>query len=186
MFVIRELAIAGVFEIVPDKYGDARGFFSEVFRADALRANGIDVEWVQDNHAFSGEAGVLRGLHYQRPPAAQDKLVRVTRGGILDAVVDIRTGSPTFGNWLSLVVTAEKWNQIFVPKGFAHGYRTLAENTEVLYKASANYAPHLEGAIRFDDPAIGIDWQIGDSQPLLSQGDASASGLHDQVTGFFH
>ena len=184
MFIFRELAISGVFEIVPQKYGDERGFFSEVFKADALREHGIDVEWVQANQAFSRAAGVLRGLHYQRPPVAQDKLVRVSSGAILDIVVDIRAGSPTFGKWLSLVVSAEKWNQIYVPKGFAHGYRTIEPNTMVLYKVSANYAPELEDAIRFDDPDIGIDWQLGDSVPILSKKDTQAPGLRERPAVF--
>jgi len=157
MFEFRKLSIAGVFEIVTENAVDERGYFAEVFKADALREHGIDVEWVQDNEAFSREPGVLRGLHYQRSPAAQDKLVRVARGAILDVVVDIRAGSSTFGQWLSLVISAEKRNQIYVPKGFAHGYRTIEPNTLVLYKVSAGYAPELEGAIRFDDPDIGID-----------------------------
>jgi dTDP-4-dehydrorhamnose 3,5-epimerase len=184
MYTIRELAIAGVFEIIPARISDDRGYFSEVFRTDLLRQHGINAGWVQDNQAFSRRAGVLRGLHYQRPPMAQDKLVRVISGAILDVAVDIRQGSPTFGKWLSLKVSAEMGNQVFVPKGFAHGYRTLEPNTVVLYKVSAFYAPKLEATIRYDDPELDIDWQLSGAVPLLSQRDASASSLHDQASAF--
>ena len=184
MIEFRELAIAGVFEIVAGRLVDERGYFAEVFKADALRHHGIDVGWVQDNEAFSREAGILRGLHYQRPPAAQDKLIRVASGAILDVVVDIRAGSSTFGKWLGLVVSAAKWNQVYVPKGFAHGYRTIEPNTLVLYKVSAGYAPELEGAIRYDDPDIGIDWRLDGTTPVLSRKDALAPRLREQQVPF--
>ena len=122
-------------------------------------------------------------MHFQQPPAAQDKLVRVSRGAIFDVAVDIRRQSPTFGRWAGLVISAEKWNQLFVPKGFAHGFVTLEDETEVLYKVSATYDPALERTVRYDDPAIGIDWPI-EGEPLLSAKDAAAERLADIETGF--
>ena len=122
---LRSLAIPEVLEIIPDRHGDSRGFFSETYSQARFAANGIGQEWVQDNHSYSANIGVLRGLHYQAPPFAQDKLVRVIRGSIFDVAVDIRHGSPSFGKWVSLIVSAGDWNQILVPKGFAHGFLTL-------------------------------------------------------------
>lgn len=137
---VRSLGIDGVFEISPRKFGDDRGFFSETYNAKSFVEAGIDLTFVQDNHSYSVAKGVVRGLHYQLPPFAQDKLVRVTRGAILDVAVDIRKSSPTFGKWVALEVSAEKWNQILVPKGFAHGFMTLVENTEVIYKVTDYYS----------------------------------------------
>jgi dTDP-4-dehydrorhamnose 3,5-epimerase len=134
---------------------------------------------VQDNHSFSAAKGVLRGLHYQLPPFAQDKLVRVVKGSILDVAVDIRKSSPTFGKWVSLVVSASEWNQILVPKGFAHGFVTLEENTEVTYKVTDYYSPDHDRNIRFDDPAIGIEWPIPASDVQLSEKDARAPLMAD-------
>lgn len=179
MVQIRPLDLAGVFEIVPDRHGDDRGFFSEVWSADALASAGIALDFVQDNHSFSVEAGVLRGLHYQEPPFAQAKLVRVVRGAIFDVAVDIRHGSPTFGRWVSLTISASAWNQILVPEGFAHGFLTLEPNTEVLYKVSAPYSPAHDRAIRFDDPVIGINWPLHGLSPILSAKDRAAPLLRD-------
>ncbi|WP_192800209.1 dTDP-4-dehydrorhamnose 3,5-epimerase [Brucella anthropi] len=170
----RSLGLDGVFEISPRKFGDDRGFFSETYNAKLFAEASIDVNFVQDNHSYSAAKGVVRGLHYQLPPFAQDKLVRVTRGAILDVAVDIRKSSPTFGKWVSLEVTAEKWNQILVPKGFAHGFMTLVENTEVIYKVTDYYSPEHDRSIRFDDPAIGIDWPFPSSGVQLSDKDQKA------------
>nr|WP_278514159.1 dTDP-4-dehydrorhamnose 3,5-epimerase [Brucella anthropi] len=170
----RSLGLDGVFEISPRKFGDDRGFFSETYNAKSFADAGIDLNFVQDNHSYSAAKGVVRGLHYQLPPFAQDKLVRVTRGAILDVAVDIRKSSPTFGKWVSLEVTAEKWNQILVPKGFAHGFMTLVENTEVIYKVTDYYSPEHDRSIRFDDPAIGIDWPLPSSGIQLSDKDQKA------------
>ena len=139
--VVLELNLPEVLEIRPERHGDARGFFSETFNARRFADAGIHISWLQDNHTFSAPKGVLRGLHYQAPPFAQDKLVRVVKGAIFDVAVDIRRGSPTFGRWCSLVVSAAQWNQILVPKGFAHGFLTLEPETEVIYKVSEVYAP---------------------------------------------
>ncbi|GAA5622935.1 dTDP-4-dehydrorhamnose 3,5-epimerase [Brucella sp. NBRC 12952] len=171
---VRPLGLDGVFEISTRKFGDDRGFFSETYNAKSFTEAGIDLTFVQDNHSFSAAKGVVRGLHYQLPQFAQDKLVRVTRGAILDVAVDIRKSSSTFGKWVSLEVTAEKWNQILVPKGFAHGFMTLVENTEVIYKVTNYYSPEHDRSIRFDDPDIGIDWPIASSDVKLSDKDQKA------------
>lgn len=183
---IRSLAIPGVFEITPQKFGDARGFFSETYSAQRFRDAGVDLDWVQDNHSYSAQKGVLRGLHYQTPPAAQDKLVRVVRGAIFDVAVDIRHGSPHFGKWVSLIVSAAAWNQILIPKGFAHGLVTLEADTEVIYKVSTPYAPAHDRSIRFDDADIGILWPLEDLEPILSEKDRKAPCLSGLDTGFLH
>ncbi|NNV18883.1 dTDP-4-dehydrorhamnose 3,5-epimerase [Brucella pseudogrignonensis] len=177
--IARPLELDGVLEIIPRKIGDDRGFFSEAYNAKTVGAAGISLHFVQDNHSFSAAKGVLRGLHYQLPPYTQDKLVRVIRGAILDVAVDIRKSSPTFGKWMSLEVSEKKWNQILVPKGFAHGFITLVENTEVIYKVTDYYAPAHDRTIRFDDPAIGIDWPISPSEVQLSEKDRNAPLLAD-------
>jgi dTDP-4-dehydrorhamnose 3,5-epimerase len=184
MVQVRRLALPDVCEIVPPKFGDSRGFFSEVYNHAALGGQGIDTLFVQDNHSFSAETGVLRGLHYQAPPAAQAKLVRVVRGAIYDVAVDIRSGSPTFGHWVGLTVSAKAWNQILVPEGFAHGFVTLEPETEVLYKVSAPYSPEHDRGIRWDDPAIGIDWPLDGRDPILSDKDRSAPLLADAPAAF--
>ena len=179
MIEVRELELAGVYEITPQRFGDDRGFFSETYSATGLAAAGIDMTFVQDNHSLSRKAGVLRGLHYQLPPFAQDKLVRVICGAILDVAVDIRKSSPTFGRWLALEVSAKRWNQILVPKGFAHGFVTLIPDTEVIYKVTERYAPECDRSIRFDDPAIGIDWRVSAADVTLSDKDRNAPLLAD-------
>jgi dTDP-4-dehydrorhamnose 3,5-epimerase len=184
MVSVRPLALCGVYEIVPARHGDARGFFSETWSAQALAAQGIEIAFVQDNHSLSAEVGVLRGLHYQAPPAAQVKLVRVVRGSIYDVAVDIRHGSPTFGRWVGLTVSAEAWNQILVPEGFAHGFVTLEPNTEVVYKVSAPYSPEHDGGIRWDDPAIGVEWPLGGRTAILSAKDQAAPLLADAPAAF--
>jgi len=176
---VRPLGLDGVFEIIPRKFGDDRGFFSETYKVSALAEAGIHLSFVQDNHSFSAAKSVVRGLHYQLPPFAQDKLVRVVRGAILDVAVDIRKSSPTFGKWVALEVSAEKWNQILVPKGFAHGFMTLVENTEVIYKVTDYYSPEHDRSIRFDDPAIGIEWPLPTSSVQLSDKDQKAPLLAD-------
>jgi dTDP-4-dehydrorhamnose 3,5-epimerase len=174
MVEVRGLELAGVYEITPQRFGDNRGFFSETYSAPGLAAAGIDLVFIQDNHSLSKAAGVLRGLHYQLPPFAQDKLVRVVRGAILDVAVDIRKSSPTFGRWLALEVSAQRWNQILVPKGFAHGFITLVPDTEVVSKVTERYAPDHDRSIRFDDPAIGIDWPMPVAEITLSDKDRKA------------
>lgn len=179
---IRELGLEGVFEITPARHGDSRGFFSETYNKSRLGEAGICFEFVQDNFSYSAAKGVLRGLHYQLPPVAQDKLVRVSRGSILDVVVDINRASPTFSRWVSLVVSAEAWNQIFVPKGFAHGFLTLEDDTEVVYKVTDYYSPQHDRTIRFDDPGIGVEWPMDSKDIILSDKDGAAPFLADAET----
>ncbi|TGQ66909.1 MAG: dTDP-4-dehydrorhamnose 3,5-epimerase [Mesorhizobium sp.] len=158
MLEVKSLGLDGLLEIVPKRHGDARGFFMETYNAERFAQAGIDLLFVQDNHSFSAAAGVLRGLHYQLAPRTQDKLLRVVRGRVLDVCVDIRRSSKTFGKWIAHEISAEKGNQILVPRGFAHGFVTLVPDTEVLYKVTDTYSPEHERSIRFDDPAIGIEW----------------------------
>ncbi|GIL03343.1 MAG: dTDP-4-dehydrorhamnose 3,5-epimerase [Alphaproteobacteria bacterium] len=185
-FEFRELDLAGVYEIVPSRIADSRGFFSEVFNREAFRKRGVVADWVQDNHSFSARRNVLRGLHFQRPPFAQDKLVRVLRGAVLDVIVDIRHGSPTFAGWTSIVLSAREWNQVLVPKGFAHGMLTLEDETEVIIRVSAGFSRAHDGVIRYDDPAIGVDWLLDGATPILSDKDRKARPLGEQDTGFVY
>ena len=184
MLDTRPLGLDGVVEIRPRRFGDERGFFSPVWSAEDMAAAGLEHDFVQDNHSYSAARGVLRGLHYQVPPAAQHKLVRVSRGSVFDVAVDIRDGSPTFGHWAGLVLSAEKWNQLLVPPGFAHGFVTLEDDTEVQYKVTAPYRPELERSIRFDDPRIAIDWPVPAGDVQLSAKDRAAALLSDGPTGF--
>lgn len=170
--------------LIPRRFKDARGFFSETYNKEALRLLGIDAEFVQDNHSLSVEKGVVRGLHYQIAPMAQHKLVRVTRGAILDIALDIRRSSPTVGKHVAARISAEEWNQIFVPIGFAHGFVTLEPNTEVIYKVSAPYSPPHERGIRWNDPALGIDWGIPEQEAVLSERDRKHP-VFDAATDFF-
>jgi dTDP-4-dehydrorhamnose 3,5-epimerase len=179
MLDVRPLGLAGLLEIRPPRFSDQRGFFSETWSQDAMSEAGLDLHFVQDNHSLSVSEGVLRGLHYQLPPAAQDKLVRVSRGSVYDVAVDIRKGSETFGRWVGIRLSAEMWNQVLVPKGFAHGFVTLEPDTEVQYKVTAPYSRDLDRAIRFDDPAIGIDWPLSAGELTLSEKDRTAPLLAD-------
>ncbi|MGL6043767.1 MAG: dTDP-4-dehydrorhamnose 3,5-epimerase [Sandaracinobacteroides sp.] len=158
--------------LTPRRIGDARGWFMETWNAARLAEAGLDMPWVQDNHSHSTAKGTLRGLHYQSPPRAQDKLVRCTRGAILDVAVDIRTGSPSYAKWATVELSAENGRQLFVPKGFLHGFVTLNDGAEVQYKCTDFYAPDHDGAVRWDDPEIGVDWGI--AAPVLSGRDAGA------------
>jgi dTDP-4-dehydrorhamnose 3,5-epimerase len=153
--------------VKPRRFADDRGFFSEVWRDDVWRTAGIDVPFVQENHALSRAAGTVRGLHFQIGKAAQAKLIRCTRGSIFDVAVDIRRGSPTFGRHVAATLSAENWQQLFVPVGFAHGYCTLEPETEVIYKVSAFYDPASERGLAWDDEAIGIDWPIDRAEAIL-------------------
>jgi dTDP-4-dehydrorhamnose 3,5-epimerase len=186
MLDVRPLGIPGLLEIRPPVHRDDRGFFSEVWSRESMRSIGVSIEFVQDNHSFSADRGVLRGLHFQTPPAAQDKLIRVTHGAIFDVAVDIRRGSPTLGKWVSLVVSAASWNQMLVPRGFAHGFVTLEPNTEVHYKVSAPYSPEHERGIRYDDPAFAIEWPVSARELILSTRDTSAPAFAHAETGFVY
>ncbi len=163
----------------PAIFQDARGFFSETYNRQALAAAGISADFVQDNHSLSVDVGVVRGLHFQSPPAAQDKLVRVVRGKILDITVDIRSGSPTFGRHAAVTLSSTNRNQLWVPKGFAHGFCTLEPNTEVFYKVTEYFSPQCDRGIAWDDPALAIDWGIDPMGAVLSQKDRSHPKLAD-------
>lgn len=177
------LAIADIVEVVPPRFGDSRGFFSEVFRRDLFEAEGIAVDWLQDNLSVSATPGTVRGLHLQAPPFAQDKLIRVSRGAIFDVAVDVRAGSSTYGQWVGCEVSAAKWNQLFIPSGFAHGFMTLEPDTEVVYKVSARYSAAHEVAIRWDDPDLAIAWPRG-GDVTLSDKDAVAPLFRDHQPVF--
>lgn len=175
-------AISGLVLLEPVRHGDSRGFFSEVWSRRAMREAGIEADFVQDNHSLSREAGVLRGLHFQRPPSAQGKLVRVVRGAVLDVVVDIRQGSPTYGRHDAVELSAANWRQLWVPRGFAHGFLTLEPDTEVLYKVDAEYDRAADAGIRWDDPDLGIAWPV--ATPILSAKDAAAPRLAEIAPPF--
>lgn len=180
---IEETALPGVLILTPRRFADARGWFCETYNEDALAAQGFTTRFVQDNHSFSAAPGTLRGLHYQRPPKAQAKLVRCARGVIFDVAVDFRAGSPHFGRWVGVELSGENGRQLFIPAGFLHGFVTRSAGAEVLYKCSAPYAPECDGAIRWDDPDIGVDWGLS-APPVLSDKDAKAPLLRDTASPF--
>ena len=161
-----------------------RGFFSEVYNRKVLAEAGVTTEFVQDNHSLSAEKGVVRGLHFQAPPFAQAKLVRVVRGSVLDVAVDLRTRSPTYGRHVKAVLSAEAWNQIFVPIGFAHGFMTLEPNTEVVYKVSDYFAPEHDMGLLWNDPALEIDWPLVERGVLLSDKDRGQPRLSEVKSPF--
>ena len=161
------LGIPDVKLLTPRKFCDDRGFFSETYNSMAFRGAGIDLNFVQDNHTFSASKWTLRGLHYQTPPYAQDKLLRVVRGKVLDVAVDIRRDSPTYGQHVSAVLSAEEWNQILVPIGFAHAYLTMEPDTEVVYKVTNYYAPDHDHGLLWNDPELAIEWPVAEDQVEL-------------------
>lgn len=184
MLSVEDTAIPAVKIVTPKKFGDHRGFFSETWSRKAFAEAGLDLDFVQDNQSLSAPVGTLRGLHFQSPPFAQDKLVRVTRGRILDVAVDIRTSSPTFGKHVAVELSAENWKQLLVPVGFAHGFVTLEPDTEVLYKVTAPYAPENDHGLAFDDPALGIDWRLPLSGLTLSDKDRKHPRLAEMLRYF--
>jgi dTDP-4-dehydrorhamnose 3,5-epimerase len=175
----KKLPIEGPRLIAPARHGDARGFFSETWSRAAFASVGIDCDFVQDNHSLSRVKGTVRGLHFQTPPFAQAKLVRVARGAVLDVAVDIRKGSPTFGRHVAVELSAENWHQLFVPPGFAHGFCTLQPDTEVLYKVSAPYAPDHDKGILWNDKALAIDWPVGVDEAVVSDKDRAQPRLSE-------
>ncbi|HTH97034.1 MAG TPA: dTDP-4-dehydrorhamnose 3,5-epimerase [Stellaceae bacterium] len=178
-FSIEEMALPDLLAVLPDRFGDQRGFFSETYSRRAMAEAGITVDFVQDNHSLSAARHTLRGLHFQAPPHAQCKLVRVTRGAVLDVVVDIRHGSPGFGRHVTQVLSAENWLQLLVPPGFAHGFLTLEPDTEVLYKVDEYYTPSHDAGIAWNDPDLAIDWGLGAHTPMLSEKDRVLPRLRD-------
>lgn len=179
-----ESKLPGVKLIEPVVFGDHRGFFIESYNEEVFAANSIKHSFIQDNHSLSVEAGVLRGLHYQLNPKAQTKLVRATAGAIYDVVVDIRKGSPTFGQWQGFILSAANKRQLLVPQGFAHGFCTLVPNCEVQYKVDALYSPEHDRGIAWNDPALGIDWPT--TNPILSEKDTKHPLLADAEMNFLY
>ena len=167
---VSQTGIPGLVVIKPKVFGDHRGFFLETYSREAYAKAGLNYDFVQDNHARSSPKGVLRGLHFQLPPATQAKLVWVTRGAVYDVVVDLRQGSPTYKKWYGIELSADNFLRFMVPRGFAHGYVTLTEDAEFMYKVDAPYAPALDAGIAWDDPDIGITWPV--TEPVLSEKDA--------------
>lgn len=178
MTTITPLDLPELLLITPKRHGDARGWFGETWSRPAFAAAGVTAGFVQDNQAFSARRGTIRGLHFQTAPHAQAKLVRVLKGAIWDVAVDIRPGSPTFGRWGAATLTAEGGEQLFVPRGFAHGYCTIADDTELFYKVDAPYAPDREGGVLWNDPDLALPWPL-DGEPLLSDKDQTLPRLRD-------
>ena len=177
-----ETALPGVYIVEPQVFGDNRGFFMESWSSRSFEAAGLHYEFVQDNHSLSTVKGTLRGIHFQRGEQAQAKLVRCVRGGVLDVAVDLRSGSPFYKKWVAVELTGENKRQLLIPRGFGHGFLTLTDEVEFLYKADNPYAPEADGGIRWNDPEIGVDWGIED--PILSEKDSKLPFLQDAVTGF--
>lgn len=182
---VEETHIRDLLVLTPQRHGDTRGFFSESWNRARMEQAGLKFDFVQDNHSVSQAAGTLRGLHMQTPPFAQDKLVRCGRGALFDVAVDIRKGSPTYGQWFGLELSAKNGKQLLIPAGFLHGFVTRAPDTEIVYKCSAYYAADCDRSVRFDDPAIGIDWKLT-SGPVLSDKDAAAPLLADLDNPFVY
>jgi dTDP-4-dehydrorhamnose 3,5-epimerase len=168
--------------IEPKVFGDHRGFFVESYNQELYQKNGIDMTFIQDNHSLSQQAGTLRGMHYQLSPKAQTKLVRVTSGAIYDVIVDLRKSSPTYGQWQGFILSAENKRQLLVPKGFAHGFCTITEDTEVQYKVDELYSPKHDRGIAWDDPALNIDWPA--TNPILSEKDKNHPTLEEAENNF--
>ena len=179
-----ETKITGLNIIEPDIHGDHRGWFMETYSRDAFRQLGIEAEFVQDNQSFTQKKGTLRGIHFQIEPMAQAKLVRVNRGAVLDAVVDLRRGSPTYLRWEAVELTADNRRMLFIPRGFGHGFLTLTDDVEFLYKVDNLYNKEFDRRIAYNDPAIGIEWGI--DTPTLSQKDSSAPFLNDSNCNFYY
>ena len=178
------LALSGLLLLRPARHGDARGWFSEVWRRDQWEAAGVTADFVQDNQSFSAQQGTVRGLHFQLPPFAQAKLVRCVAGRVLDVAVDIRRSSPTFGQAVAVELTAEGGEQLFIPAGFAHGFCTLEPNTSLAYKVDAYYSAAHDRGVLWNDPALGIDWPVGEAEALLSEKDRKQPLLSDAADLF--
>ncbi|MCB2115348.1 MAG: dTDP-4-dehydrorhamnose 3,5-epimerase [Rhodobacteraceae bacterium] len=181
---VTETSLPGVVILAPKRFGDSRGWFSEVWNRSTLEKAGIAADFVQDNHSCSRDVGTVRGLHFQSPPHAQAKLVRCGRGRVFDVAVDIRKGSPTFGKWTGVELSAENGLQLMIPAGFLHGFVTREPDSELLYKCTDFYAPDCDGAVRFDDPDLAIDWGIDPKTAILSDKDAGAPLFRNFATPF--
>lgn len=181
---VTNLEIPGLKLIVPPRFEDERGFFSETYSEKALKDAGIPAPFVQDNFSLSTRKGTIRGLHFQKAPCAQAKLVRVNRGRILDVAVDIRSSSPTYGKHVAIELSRENWAQIYIPAGFAHGFCTLEDDTEVAYKTSVPYAPEAEGGILWSDPTLAIAWPVAPSDVTVSDKDARLPSFANMAIAF--
>ena len=179
---ITKTKLDGVVIIEPAVFGDKRGFFMESWSKRAFAEAGLDYDFVQDNHSASTVKGTLRGIHFQRGEAAQAKLVRCTKGAVLDVVVDLRPNSPTYKQWVGVELSADNKRQLLIPRGFGHAFLTLTDEVEFMYKADNFYAPEADGGIRWNDPELAIDWGI--DEPILSAKDQSSPWLKEAVTGF--
>lgn len=177
MITVSETELDGVLIVEPNVFGDNRGWFMETYSRRDFEDAGITAEFVQDNRSFSSKKGIIRGLHFQRNPMCQAKLLTCLKGEILDVAVDLRKDSPTYKKWISVKLTAENKKQIFIPKGFAHGFLTLTDDVEIMYKCDELYSPECDGGIRFDDPEIGVEWGV--ENPILSEKDKNAPYLKD-------
>jgi len=177
--IAEETRLPGVVILTPRRFGDERGFFSESWNRRVMADLGLDIDFVQDNHSLSRDIGTVRGLHFQAPPHAQAKLVRCGRGRLFDVAVDIRRGSATFGQWVGVELSFDNGRQLLIPEGFLHGFVTRAPDTEIIYKCSDFYAPDADGAVRFDDPELGIDWGLEGITPKLSAKDEAAPLMRD-------
>lgn len=184
MLDVQKTEIDGVLLATPKRFADARGFFCETYNAERFRAAGIEDVFVQDNHSLSREAGTVRGLHYQAPPRAQAKLVRVLRGSIIDVAVDARKSSPTFGRHVRALLSAANGAQLFIPAGFLHGFATLEPETEIAYKVTDYYSGAHDGAVLWNSPGLGIDWGIDEAAAILSDKDAKAALFADFKSPF--
>lgn len=170
--------------VVPLVFGDSRGWFMESWSERDMEKAGLRLAFLQDNHSFSAQKGTLRGLHFQKNPFAQAKLVRCAHGAIMDVAVDIRLGSPFFGKWVAVELSAENKRQLFIPRGFAHGFLTLTDDVEILYKADQYYSPEADRSIAWNDPAIGVKWGV--ASPILSLKDQNAPLLADSDANFVY
>jgi dTDP-4-dehydrorhamnose 3,5-epimerase len=181
---VTPLSIPDVKILEPERFGDQRGFVSEIYTRRTFAEFGIEMEFVQDNHSLSRPKGTIRGLHYQSPPFAQDKLIRVIRGSILDVAVDLRRGSPTYGKHVAAVISTKAWNQILIPVGFAHGFCTLEADTEIIYKLTNYYSPEHDRGVLWNDPELGIEWPVAEEMCVLSPKDQRLPRLRDIVSPF--
>jgi len=181
---VEALAIPDVKLVTPPRFGDDRGFFSETYNAQRFKEAGIDADFVQDNHSLSAQKGTVRGLHFQAPPFAQAKLVRVLRGSIIDVAVDARKDSPTYGQWVSAELSAENGVQIYVPRGFLHGFATLEPDTEIAYKVDNYYSKDCDGSVLWSDETLGIDWGVRPEEAMLSDKDKTAQSFAEFKTPF--
>ena len=181
---ITQTDLPGVLILTPRRFADARGYFSESWNQRVMEEAGIEIAFVQDNHSLSRDVGTVRGLHFQSPPHAQAKLVRCGRGALYDVAVDVRRGSPSYGKWVGVELSADNGRQLLIPAGFLHGFVTREPDTEVIYKCSDFYAPECDCAVRFDDPDLGIDWGIEASAAVLSDKDRAAQSFASFDTPF--